>query len=90
MEDKNGLNPPNTKGNEDYTQWLQNILLKAVAKVSDPNLSSSLFTVRKYLEVRMCNVTIYYISDLNMSFHLLVVSRLLDQVTNDIKFFRSR
>ena len=89
MEDKNGLNPPNTKGNEEYTQWLQNILLKAVAKVTDPNLSSSLFTVRKYLEVRMCNVMIYYLSDLYMSFHLLVVSRLLDQVTNDIKFFRS-
>ena len=90
IEDKNGWNPPNTKGNEEYTQWLQNVLLKAVAKVTDPNLSSSLYTVRKYLEVRMCNIMINYISDLYVSFHLLVVSRLLDQVRKDIKFFRLR
>lgn len=44
------MNPPYSKGNEEYTQWLET-LLKAVAKVSDSVLSQSMYTVRKYLQV---------------------------------------
>nr|XP_022339462.1 probable ATP-dependent RNA helicase DDX58 isoform X2 [Crassostrea virginica] len=51
MEDKDGVTPPNTKGNEEYTQWLQNVLREAVAKVTETNLSRSLSTVREYLEI---------------------------------------
>lgn len=45
------MNPPYSKGNEEYTQWLEITLLKAVAKVSDSVLSRSLYTIRKYLKV---------------------------------------
>ena len=69
MEDKDGVTPPNTKGNEEYTQWLQNVLREAVAKVTETNLSRSLSTVREYLEVRMYIIR-YILSDLCTSFHL--------------------
>lgn len=45
------MNPPYSKGNEEYTQWLEITLLKAVANVSDSVLSRSLYTIRKYLKV---------------------------------------
>ncbi|XP_048727213.2 ATP-dependent RNA helicase DHX58-like isoform X9 [Ostrea edulis] len=51
MDDKYAANPPTTKGNEQYTQWLQDVLLKAVAKVHDPTLSRSLYTARNYLKI---------------------------------------
>ncbi|XP_065940807.1 antiviral innate immune response receptor RIG-I-like isoform X2 [Magallana gigas] len=44
------MNPPFSKGNEEYTQWLEISLLKSVAKVSDSVLSRSLYTIRKYLK----------------------------------------
>lgn len=69
IEDKDGVTPPNTKGNEEYTQWLQNFLREAVAKVTDTNLSRSLSTVKDYLEVRMY-IEMYILSDLCTSFHL--------------------
>ncbi|XP_062594919.1 ATP-dependent RNA helicase DHX58-like [Saccostrea cucullata] len=49
--DKNAIQPPSTKGNEQYTQWLEDVLLKALAKLSKSEATRSLFTIRKYLEI---------------------------------------
>ncbi|XP_062594929.1 ATP-dependent RNA helicase DHX58-like [Saccostrea cucullata] len=51
IEDRNALDPPRKKGSEQYTQWLQNVLFKAVAQITDTTLSRSLYTARKYLEI---------------------------------------
>lgn len=50
LPDKNALSPPSTKGNEEYTQWLQTSLMDAGVR-ADRDLSPFLFTIRKYLEV---------------------------------------
>nr|NP_001292234.1 probable ATP-dependent RNA helicase DHX58 [Crassostrea gigas]AGQ42556.1 retinoic acid-inducible protein 1 [Crassostrea gigas] len=50
LPDKNALSPPSTKGNEEYTQWLQTSLMDAGVR-ADRDLSPFLFTIRKYLEI---------------------------------------
>lgn len=52
LSDKNALSPPSTKGNEEYIQWLQTSLMDAGVK-ADRDLSSFLFTIRRYLEVHV-------------------------------------
>ncbi|XP_061175548.1 antiviral innate immune response receptor RIG-I-like isoform X1 [Saccostrea echinata] len=49
--DRNAIQPPSLKGNEQYTQWLEDVLLKALAKLSKSEATRSLFTIRKYLEI---------------------------------------
>jgi hypothetical protein len=49
--DKDAVKPPTTKGNEQYTQWLEDILLKSLAKLTKSEATKSLYTLRKYLEV---------------------------------------
>lgn len=72
MDDKYAANPPTTKGNEQYTQWLQDVLLKAVAKVHDPTLSRSLYTARNYLKVRFHFLLYLYCKTSLIKYHSFV------------------
>ncbi|XP_048779866.2 antiviral innate immune response receptor RIG-I-like isoform X2 [Ostrea edulis] len=45
------IRPPATRGNGQYTQWLENGLLKALATFSDSDATRSLYTIKNYLEI---------------------------------------
>ena len=51
--DLNAVRPPFVKGNSRYSQWLEGFLRKAQAKLTDPEMTRTVFTIKQYLQVRV-------------------------------------
>lgn len=51
MVERIAIRPPPIKGDTQYTSWLEGVLRKAQAKLQDPDMARTLFTIRQYLEV---------------------------------------
>lgn len=49
--DRIAIRPPSIKGDIQYTSWLEGTLRKAQAKLQDPDMARTLFTIRQLLEV---------------------------------------
>lgn len=47
----NAIRPQSMKGDTQYTSWLEGVLRKAQAKLQDPDMTRTLFTIRQLLEV---------------------------------------
>eukprot|EP00105_Crassostrea_gigas_P026036 XP_011446815.1 PREDICTED: probable ATP-dependent RNA helicase DDX58 isoform X2 [Crassostrea gigas] len=57
--DRIAIRPPSIKGDIQYTSWLEGTLRKAQAKLQDPDMARTLFTIRQLLEIYN-NALIHY------------------------------